>query len=148
MSDRLTGTLLLAFTAWYGVTAWSIQPSFFSDPLGSRAFPLAVAIFLAPLALYLLVRRPAGAIVWPERALWPTLIVTLAAFLVYSVMMEPFGFIVANVVVFTILALVFRAPPVKGAIAAVVATLVLYVLFGWILELYLPTGELFEGWFR
>jgi putative tricarboxylic transport membrane protein len=63
-------------------------------------------------------------------------------------MMEPFGFIVSNVVVFFLLALVFRAPRLKGAVAAVVATLALYVLFGWLLELYLPTGELFEGWFR
>jgi hypothetical protein len=43
---------------------------------------------------------------------------------------------------------VFRATPVKGFVAAVIATLALYVLFGWLLELYLPTGELFEGWFR
>ncbi len=74
MTDRITGVVLLAFTAWYGVTAWGIQRGFFSDPLGSRPFPLAVAILLAPLALY--------------------------------------------------------------------------VLFGSLLELYLPTGKLFEGWFR
>ena len=148
MSDRITGLLLLAFTAWYGATAWGIQRGFFSDPLGSRPFPLAVAILLAPLALYLVVRPGASRVAWPGRDLWPALAATLAAFLLYSVMMEPFGFIVSNVVVFFVLALVFRAPPLKGVVAAVVATLALYVLFGWLLELYLPTGELFEGWFR
>jgi len=148
MADRITGVVLLAFTAWYGVTAWGIQRAFFSDPLGSRPFPLAVAILLAPLALYLVVRPSQAPVVWPVRNLWPALGITLGAFILYSLMMEPFGFIVSNVVVFFILSLVFRATPVKGLVAAVVATLALYVLFGWLLELYLPTGELFEGWFR
>jgi len=148
MTDRITGVVLLAFTAWYGVTAWGIQRSFFSDPLGSRPFPLAVAILLAPLALYLILRPSPVRVTWPTRGLWLVLAITLGAFLLYSVMMEPFGFIVSNTVVFFILALVFQAKPVKGLVAAVVATLALYVLFGWLLELYLPTGELFEGWFR
>lgn len=148
MSDRITGVLLLAFTAWYGWNAWGIQRAFFTDPLGSRPFPLAVAAFLVPLAVVLIARRPVGQVVWPVRALWPAFGVALAAFLIYSLMMEPFGFIVSNVLAFFVLSLVFRAPPLKGIIAAVVATLVLYVLFGWLLELYLPTGELFEGWFR
>jgi len=148
MSDRITGVVLLAFTVWYGVGAWGIQRAFFSDPLGSRPFPLAVAIFLAPLALYLIVRRPEGTTVWPGRTLWPSLAFTLAAFLLYSLMMEPFGFIVSNIAAFFVLSLVFHAKPIKGFVAAVVATLSLYVLFGWLLELYLPTGSLFEGWFR
>ena len=148
MSDRITGVVLLAFTAWYGVTAWGIQRGFFSDPLGSRPFPLAVAILLAPLALYLVVRPSGALVVWPARRLWPALGFTLAAFLLYSLMMEPFGFIVSNVAAFYLMALVFRAPPGKGIVAAVVATVALYVLFGRLLELYLPTGELFEGWFR
>lgn len=148
MADRITGVVLLVFTAWYGVIAWGIQRGFFSDPLGSRPFPLAVAILLAPLALYLVVRPSQTPVVWPVRNLWPALGITLGAFILFSLMMEPFGFIVSNVVVFFILSLVFRATPVKGLVAAVVATLALYVLFGWLLELYLPTGELFEGWFR
>ncbi|MBW6454693.1 MAG: tripartite tricarboxylate transporter TctB family protein [Trueperaceae bacterium] len=148
MSDRISGVVLLAFTVWFGVNAWSIERGFFSDPLGSRPFPLAVAILMAPLALYLVFRPLQAPVVWPVRSLWPSLVLTLAAFLLYSFMMEPFGFIVSNVVVFFILSLVFRATPLKGLIAAVVATLALYVLFGWLLELYLPTGELFEGWFR
>ena len=148
MTDRITGVVLLAFTTWYGVTAWGIQRGFFSDPLGSRPFPLAVAIFLAPLALYLILRPSPLQVTWPTRSMWLVLTVALGAFLLYSLMMGQFGFIVSNTVVFFILALVFQAKPVKGLVAAVVATLALYVLFGWLLELYLPTGELFEGWFR
>ena len=148
MTDRITGALLLAFTIWYGATAWGIPRSFFSDPLGSRPFPLAVAFFLAPLALYLLLGRPKTRPVWPERSAWPALGFALVAFVVYAAIMEPLGFAVSNTIAFFFLALVFRAPPLKGAIAALVATVVIYVLFGILLELYLPTGELFEGWFR
>lgn len=147
MSDRITGLLLLAFTTWYGVTAWYIPKSFFSDPLGSRAFPLAVAIFLVPLALYLLLRRVPHTSVWPGRASWPALLSTLAVFALYSLTMEPLGFIASTTLSFFLFALVFRAPPVRGLVAAVVATGVLYVLFGVLLELYLPIGRVFEGWF-
>jgi len=148
MTDRITGAMLLAFTLWYGATAWGIPRSFFSDPLGSRAFPLTVAIFLVPLSLYLLLGRPTTRPVWPERSTWPTLVFALVAFVIYAAIMEPLGFAVSNTIAFFALSLVFRAPPLKGAIAAVVATVVIYVLFGILLELYLPTGELFEGWFR
>jgi putative tricarboxylic transport membrane protein len=147
MTDRITGAVLLAFTLWYGAMAWGIERGFFSDPLGSRPFPLAVAIFLAPLALYLLLGRPVTRPTWAARGTWPALIFALFAFVVYAAIMEPLGFAVSNTIAFFALALVFRAPPLKGAIAAVVATVVIYVLFGILLELYLPTGELFEGWF-
>jgi len=146
MSDRIAGLLLTAFVVWYGVTAWGIQSSFFSDPLGSRAFPLFVAFVLAPPALYLMFRRQPDVAVWAHRASWPALAATLAIFVAYALLLEPLGFLLANTLVFFGLGLVFRAPIVKGLIASAVATGVLYVLFAVLLDLYLPFGELFERW--
>jgi putative tricarboxylic transport membrane protein len=146
MSDRIAGLVLAAFVLWYGTIAFSIRNSFFSDPLGSRAFPVFVALFLAPLALYLLVRRTGDRPVWADRASWPALVATLVIFVAYALLMEPLGFLVANVFVFTALAYVFGAPRVRGAVAAVVATGVMYVVFGVLLDLYIPFGEVFERW--
>ena len=148
MSDRIAGLVLAAFVLWYGAIAFSIRNSFFSDPLGSRAFPIFVALFLAPLALYLLIRRTGDRPDWAPRGSWPSLVATLAIFVAYALLMEPLGFLVANVFVFAALAYVFGAPRLRGALAAVVATGVMYVLFGVLLDLYIPFGELFEGWGR
>lgn len=148
MSDRIAGLVLAAFTLWYGTIAFNIRNSFFSDPLGSRAFPVFVALFLAPLALYLLVRRTGDRPDWAARGSWPSLLATLAIFVGYALLMEPLGFVVANVFVFAALAYVFGAPRLRGAVAAVVATGVMYVLFGVLLDLYIPFGEVFEGWRR
>lgn len=147
MSDRLTGIFLLLFAGWYGVVAWGIRSSFFSDPVGSRAFPLGIAIFLAPLALYLLFRTTPDRVVWPARDTWPSLLVALATFVAYALMLQPLGFIVATIVTFTVLALVFGARVGRALLAAVVATVALYALFALALDLYLPPGAVFRGWF-
>lgn len=146
MSDRIAGLVLAAFVAWYGATALTIQNSFFSDPLGSRAFPVLVAVFMAPLAAYLLFRKTGDRVEWAPRGSWPSLLSALAIFVAYALLMEPLGFLVANVFVFTALAYVFGAPRVRGAVAALVATGVMYVLFGVLLDLYIPFGEVFERW--
>ena len=148
MSDRIAGLVLAALVLWYGTIAFGIRNSFFSDPLGSRAFPIFVAVFLAPLALYLLVRRTGDRPDWAPRGTWPSLVATLVIFVAYALLMEPLGFLVANVFVFTALALVFGAPRLRAVVAAVIATGTLFVLFGLLLDLYIPFGEVFERWRR
>jgi putative tricarboxylic transport membrane protein len=146
MSDRLSGIFLFVLVVWYGFVAWGIESSFFSDPVGSRAFPLGIAIFLAPLALYLLFRSTSDTTVWPARNTWPSLLIALAAFVAYALMLQPLGFFLATIIAFTVLALVFGAQPGRALVASVVATVALYGLFSWALDLYLPMGDLFERW--
>lgn len=148
MTDRLTGLLLLAFAVWFGVLGWNLPRSFFSDPTGSRAFPLGVAALLAPLALALILRPSRTAVAWAPRGTWPLLGVMLLTLVAYALVLEPLGFLLATVLAFTALALVFRAPPTRAVVASVVATVTLYALFGWVLELYLPDGALVERWLR
>lgn len=148
MTDRITGLSLLVLTAWYGWSAWNLRDSIFSDPLGTRAFPLVVATAMVPLALYLLFRRAPATVTWPSRDEIPVLLVTLVAFFAYSILMKPLGFIASTILAFTLLARVFGSDRRGGLVAAVVATGVLYLLFGIVLDLYLPTGEVFERFFR
>jgi putative tricarboxylic transport membrane protein len=147
MSDRLTGLVLLVATLWYGTIAWNIPKSFFSDPLGSRAFPLFVAFMLAPLALYLILRRPTESVVWPARRSWPPLLVATGLFVFYAYALPALGFFLANSLVFAGFALLFGARAWQAATSAVVASGVLYVVFGVLLDLYLPTGSVFKAWF-
>lgn len=147
MTDRITGSILLVFALWFGYVAWNFPTAMFSDPVGATTFPLGVAIFLAPLAVILIARPGPVSGTVPARRVWPALLVTLLTFVVYASMLRPLGFIAATIIAFQVLALMFGAPFWKGLVASVISTLVLYVLFGTLLELYLPPGDLFRAWF-
>lgn len=147
MTDRLSGLVLLLFAIWFGISAWRLPQSFFSDPVGSRTFPLMVAFFLAPLAIYLMFRPSSGRVAWPPRESWPSLVVTVVTLLVYAWLLKPLGFLLSTFLAFTALALVFRAPLLRALLASLIATVALYGLFDRLLALYLPTGELFGRWF-
>jgi putative tricarboxylic transport membrane protein len=147
MSDRLSALVLLSVGLWYGALALQIRNSFFSDPLGSKAFPIFVAILLIALSAIALLRTPRERVVWPPRASFAPLVVSLALFVAYAYALPYLGFFAANTLVFAGLGLVFGARLWKAAVAGVVASLALYVLFAVALDLYLPVGRLFEGWF-
>lgn len=146
MTDRITGFLLLVFALWFGYHALQLKEALFSDPVGSRAFPLAVAALLAPLAVILMVRPGPVSGKMPSPRAWPPLIVSLVTLILYAALLKPLGFIVATILSFQLLALVFGAPFWKGFLASAVTTLVLYVLFAQFLDLYLPPGDIFRGW--
>ena len=96
MTDRLSGLVLLAFALWFGVLAWRLPQSFFSDPVGSRTFPLVIAVFLVPLALLLMLRPSSGAVAWPPRSSLLPLALTVIILLAYAWLLQPLGFLVAT----------------------------------------------------
>lgn len=143
MSDRITGIVLLLLALAYGLEAWGFSATFYTDPLGARAFPLAIAVFLIPLALFL-VARPKFAARWPGLPAWPPLVVVLVTFILYAALLEPLGFLIATTLVFGVFALLFRVSAWRGLIAGVLFSAGLYALFVWGLSLYLPVGDLLE----
>jgi len=147
VTDRITGCILLVFALWFGYTAWNLPTAMFSDSVGARTFPLGVAALLAPLAVILIVRPGPVSGRLPARRVGPALAVSLAALVAYAYMIRPFGFIAATIIAFQVLALMFGAPFWKGLLSSVITTLVLYVLFGTLLDLYLPPGDLLRAWF-
>lgn len=148
MADKITGCLLLAFAVWFGYTAWTLPAGLFADPIGSRMFPMGVALAVAPLALLLIFRPAPVSGTLPDKKIWPSLGVALLTLIAYAVLLAPLGFILATVVAFELLALLFGAPFWKGLLSAIISTIVLYVLyvlFSTLLDLYLPTGALLDA---
>ncbi len=143
MSDRVTALLLLLLALWFGLEAWSYRAGDFTDNLGARAFPLAVTALLVPSALYLLFRARSTTD-WPPARVWAVLGVGVVTFVVYALLLEPLGFMVATTLFFIVFGVIFSAAVWRGLIAGVVFSAVLYALFVWGLGLYLPIGELIE----
>jgi putative tricarboxylic transport membrane protein len=145
MSDRITGILLLLLATAFGVEALGFRATFFSDPLGARAFPLAIAGFLIPLSLILTFKPSAGA-AWPQVSAWPPLVVVLVTFVVYALLLEPLGFVIATTLVFAVFAWLYRVKARFGLVTGLIFSAVLYAIFVRGLGLYLPVGDLVERW--
>ena len=140
MSDRLTGLALLALAVAYGVMAGGYQ-AMIGDPLGSAVFPIALAIPLGLLSLYLIV-RPGPEADWPRGRALLKQGLALIAFVAYAYLLEPLGFLVSTFLAVVVLGRLLGARLWQAGAAGMAIAGVLFVLFDSLLGLPLPAGVL------
>lgn len=146
MSDRIAGGVLIAVAVAFIVMALGIEASFFTDPLGPKWVPILIGAFVIGSAVALLA-RPLTRTQWPDAPTWARLATCLVGFVAYAYLLVPLGFIVATTLAYTLFALLFRGPPWRALMAGAIFSVASYLLFSTALDLYLPTGRLFQGWF-
>jgi putative tricarboxylic transport membrane protein len=140
VSDRLTGLVLLALAVVYGVTAGGYQ-AMIGDPLGPAVFPVALAVALGGLSLYLIV-RPDAEPDWPRGRALLKQVLTLVAFVAYAYLLEPLGFLVSTFLAVVVLGSLLGARLWQAGAAGVAIAVVLFVTFDTLLGLPLPAGVL------
>lgn len=145
MSDRVAGALLVVIGATYTALALTLQAAFFTDPLGPRFVPTAIGLFLMASASAIMI-RPTRGISWPERWVWTKVVVALFVFIGYAYLLEPVGFLISTTLAFGLFSRLFGAPYWRGFLAGALFSLVLYAIFVWALDLYLPVGDVLEAW--
>lgn len=146
MSDRIASGILIVVAVAFIVMAFGVQPSLFSDPLGPRFVPIVIGLFLIGSSIALLL-QPRSVATWPDAPTAARLVTTLVVFVAYGFLLNPLGFIAATTVAYAAFALLFRGKPLPSLVAGLVFAFASYLLFSTALDLYLPTGRLFEGWF-
>ena len=144
LTDRVTGVLLFLFAGWYAYQATTFKVSFMVDPVGPKAFPLILAGLMAVLSLYLII-KPDPSPTWPGVNTWLKIGLITLTLIIYAYLMVPIGFVLATTFVVTALALIFRGPPLKSFIGALILSAALYGLFDVLLDLSLPSGQIFRG---
>ena len=144
MTDRITGVLLLALAIAFGLHARSFKTNFLTDPLGPQAWPIMLAVLLGLFSLYLIFRPEAEA-VWPKPVVLFRQAVLVGGLIVYALLLEPLGFILATVLVMAFMASLLGARWWQAGVTGVVSSVALYVLFNTLLGLPLPAGGLFGG---
>lgn len=141
---RITAIIFLVLALAYGFGGSVIEYAFSSDPLGPRVFPIGLAVILGLLAV-LYFFSPGSAEGFPKGALLAR-VLGIPALLVFSVLLfEPLGFVVSIFVMTFGTALIFEAPVKKALIGAIGHAALWWFVFGFALEVYLPTGSLFGG---
>ena len=144
LTDRVTGVFLLLFAIWYGYRTTLFKVTFMADPVGPRAFPAILAVLMALLSLYLIV-KPDPNPVWPAPITWLRIGLIILIFIAYAYLLVPIGFVLSTTFVMSALAIMFRGPWLKSIAASLIFSALLYGLFAVVLDLSLPTGLIFRN---
>lgn len=143
MSDRIFAGLMLFFSLYYGWEAYGLKVPFAYDPLGPRAFPLFLAILLAVFSLFVLFRSKSQQVEWPRDRLLLKSVLVIATLVGYGFTLFWLGFILSTAIVSTLLARLFEANWVQSGLGGIALSLVFYALFGWLLQIPLPSAQIF-----
>ena len=141
LDDRKLGVLALvlaAFLAWHGHT---LEAAFSYEPIGPRAFPLAIAAIIALCGLILTIKggnrvepnsNGANARIW----------LMIAILSGYAVTFQLLGFILSTALMTILVARLFGGTWTKAVIGGLGMGILFFVLFDRLLDVVLPVGIL------
>lgn len=144
LSNRIAALVLLLFSLVYGYAGSTIEYSFASDPLGPRVFPVLLAATLGLLSLIYLV-TPGQSETWPHGTVLMRCIALPALVLIAALLFEPIGFAASMFVMTAGVGRIFGASWKASLIGGLIQAALWYLVFGYLLEVYLPVGELFAA---
>jgi putative tricarboxylic transport membrane protein len=141
VSDRLLGAVALLLALGLVAGAWQIETGLMLDPLGPRTFPIIIAGVLAIAALYPLL-RPDPEPDWPRAGRALEIALAVVVMVVYALLLEPAGFIIASTLAVFVLCWRLGGGPLASIAVGIGVALLIYVVFHLILGLSLPRGPL------
>jgi len=144
-SDRILGLVTILVALAYIASAFQIQASFLTDPVGSKTFPILIGA-VAALCGLVIFARPDPDPDWPEMSGWLRLALATAVMVGYAYSLKPFGFVLTTA--FAAAALSWMIQPRIGTavVTGIGLSAGLYVLFKFVLGLGLkPWPAAFTG---
>lgn len=142
--SRVAALCLFGLAIAYGVSASRIEYAFSSDPIGPRAFPIVLAATLALLSVIYLLRPGEGG-PWPRGGLLMRSVAMVALLILSALLLEPLGFGLAMFALTGGVAWLFGASLRAALIGGVAQAALWFFVFGYLLDVYLPTGDIFSG---
>ncbi len=115
------------------------------DPIGPRPYPILIFSLTALLTLVIAFRPARFTKVIDlgyNNVVLRNLVLCVSALLIYSLIFEPLGFVIATTLMCFAVGLLFAGNPIKSLIFSVVISIALYVLFDIALDVILPLGIL------
>lgn len=141
MNDRILGLLALLLAAFMFWESREMVPAFSYEPLGPRAFPMLLSIFIAFCGLVLLFKGQyhSAPLATKTRIRLALLALSLLG---YAILFIPLGFIIATSLAILAIGSLFGASPAPLLSASIIAPITLYFLFDQLLDVVLPLGIL------
>lgn len=149
--DRLTGIVSLVIGVTYFLATTQLPTTAVADPIGPRAYPYIVSVGMIIVGLLLVLKRDPlteknRAVIFDlskEKELVIDIALTCVAGLVFGLILEPLGYLIATFLFMT--AMMFITNGLRyayNALIGVVFAATTYVLFFVLLEVSLPRGIL------
>ncbi|PKP70101.1 MAG: tripartite tricarboxylate transporter TctB family protein [Alphaproteobacteria bacterium HGW-Alphaproteobacteria-4] len=133
-SDRIFGLVVLGVALAYIASALQIQPSFLSDPVGPKVFPLVIGAVAALAALVVLL-KPDESPEWPHGRTWLHLGIALAVLVGYAYALKPLGFLLPTAVAASVVSYQISPRLQTAALTGVGLSVGLFAIFKYALGL-------------
>lgn len=133
-SDRVFGLITLVVALAFIASATQIQLSFFVDPLGPKAFPMAIGVLLAIASLWP-IARPDPDPEWPVRARLLKIGASLVVLVGYAYFLDSLGFVPATAIAAGLISYQIRGNAIGAALTGAAISVGLFVVFRYFLGL-------------
>ena len=133
-SDRIFGLVMAVVALAYIASAFQIQTSFLSDPVGPKTFPIIIGA-VAALSSMFLVFRPDPEPEWP---VWRTLIaigIAAGVLVIYAYALKPLGFMLPTAIAAAILSYQISPRPRYAVFTGLGLSVGLFLIFKFALGL-------------
>lgn len=151
MSQRILGAILLAICIALAIVAWDYRAPFSYEPVGPRAYPLLLLGLLIGGTLYLLFKPVSNVVVEKighdedvpmDRQMLIKVSTCVLLLVVYAALFERLGFVLSTLLFGFCIARLYGARWWQCAVTGVLASISLYLLFDYALDVPLPLGVL------
>lgn len=151
MSQRILGAILLAICIALTIVAWDYRAPFSYEPVGPRAYPLLLLGLLIGGTLYLLFKPVSDVVVEKighdedvpmDRQMLIKVSACVLLLVAYAALFEKLGFVLSTLPFGFFIARLYGARWWQGAVTGILASISLYLLFDYALDVPLPLGVL------
>ena len=143
MSDRIFGLVVVLTALAFIASATQVQTSFLQDPVGPKAFPMAVGV-VAGISGLVMIIKPDPDPVWPVGAKLFSIFFAVVVMVGYAYALKPFGFLIPTAITAAILSYQISPRAPIAAITGAGLSVLLFLLFKYALRLGLV--PLPQGW--
>ncbi|MFW2544274.1 tripartite tricarboxylate transporter TctB family protein [Primorskyibacter sp. 2E107] len=133
-SDRVFGLVVILGALAYIASAFQIQTSFLSDPVGSKTFPIILGVTAIVCGLVMLV-RPDAEPDWPDLRTLVNIAVAVIVMIGYAYTLKPMGFLLPTAICAGILSFQITPRAVPAALTGVGLSIGLFIIFKYVLGL-------------
>jgi len=127
-SDRIFGVVVILAALAYIASAFQLQTSFLSDPMGSKSFPIGLGV-VAILCGGVMILRPEGEPDWPGPVALIKIALSVLVMIAYAYALKPFGFLIPTTLAAGILSYLITPRITFNVLAGIGLSVGLYILF-------------------
>ena len=133
-SDRVFGLVVILAALAYIASAFQLQTSFLSDPMGSKSFPIGLGV-VAVICGIVMIFKPDEEAEWPRPVAILKVSISVVVMVAYAYSLKPLGFLFPTTLAAGILSYLITPRITFNVLAGIGLAVGLYLLFRYALGL-------------